>query len=336
MTTARERSALPPATELEYLARVYRRFADEEARGRPPLYVHLAGAVAGDEQVLARIATLPKPKQQPNLLFAAVRSLFGTPPDFPSFRADLIAGWPRLAEIILARSTQTNEPARCATLLPILSALPGPLALIEVGAAAGLCLLPDLYAYNYGGTTIAPERSDPARPTFTCTLSGPAAVPTRLPKIAWRAGLDLDPINLDDQARVDWLENLIWPGQPDRVTNFRRAVAVARTSRPLVTRGDLTHDLEQLCAQAPAGCTRVIFHSAVLAYVASQRERDAFAEAAMTLADVWISNESPNVFPNIAAMAEGQANGRFLLSVNARPLAWTDPHGASADWFGIA
>ena len=202
MTTARERSALPPATELEYLARVYRRFADEEARGRPPLYVHLAGAVAGDEQVLARIATLPKPKQQPNLLFAAVRSLFGTPPDFPSFRADLIAGWPRLAEIILARSTQTNEPARCATLLPILSALPGPLALIEVGAAAGLCLLPDLYAYNYGGTTIAPERSDPARPTFTCTLSGPAAVPTRLPKIAWRAGLDLDPINLDDQARV--------------------------------------------------------------------------------------------------------------------------------------
>jgi hypothetical protein len=44
---------------------------------------------------------------------------------------------------MLSRSTQTNEPARCATLLPVLAQLPQPLALNEVGASAGLCLLPD-------------------------------------------------------------------------------------------------------------------------------------------------------------------------------------------------
>jgi hypothetical protein len=43
---------------------------------------------------------------------------------------------------MLARRTQTNEAARCATLLPTLAALPQPLALIEVGASAGLEWLP--------------------------------------------------------------------------------------------------------------------------------------------------------------------------------------------------
>ncbi len=57
------------------------------------------------------------------------------------------------------RSTQTNEPARCATVLPVLAQLPQPLALLEVGAAAGLCLLPEYYAYDYGGVRIDRARS---------------------------------------------------------------------------------------------------------------------------------------------------------------------------------
>ena len=53
--------------------------------------------------------------------------------------------------LMLARRTQTNEAARCALLLPLLAALPQPLALLEVGASAGLCLLPDRYGYDYAG-----------------------------------------------------------------------------------------------------------------------------------------------------------------------------------------
>jgi hypothetical protein len=49
---------------------------------------------------------------------------------------------------MLAQSTQTNEPGRCAALLPMLARLPEPLALLEVGASAGLCLLPDFYTYD--------------------------------------------------------------------------------------------------------------------------------------------------------------------------------------------
>jgi hypothetical protein len=77
----------------------------------------------------------------------------------------------------------------------------------------------------------------------------------------------------------------------------------------------------------------VIFHTAVLAYVPSAAERHTFAHQALELADVWISNEVPQVFPDIAKRAQSPGRG-FLLSVNGRPTAWTDPHGAAIDWIG--
>jgi hypothetical protein len=36
-----------------------------------------------------------------------------------------------LRAAMLARSTQTNEPGRCAALLPVLAGLPEPLALVD-------------------------------------------------------------------------------------------------------------------------------------------------------------------------------------------------------------
>jgi hypothetical protein len=39
------------------------------------------------------------------------------------------------------------------------------------------------------------------------------------------------------------------------------------------------------------------------------------------------------VFPDIAKRAPAPgAPGRFLLSMNGAPVAWTDPHGAALDW----
>ncbi len=80
---------------------------------------------------------------------------------------------------------------------------------------------------------------------------------------------------------------------------------------------------------------RVIFHTAVLAYVTSPDERAEFVRSAAALCDVWISNEAPRVFPEIAARVPAPAPpGHFLLAVNGAPVAWTDPHGASIEWIG--
>src|SRR5271169_2417177 len=156
----------------------YVRFAKMEARGRSPSYETLARGVAGDRDVLGFLITLPVEKRQPNLLLAAMRHLFGTSPDWNHFRRTLLANPDPVRSVMLTRSTQTNEPARCATLLPVLARLPQPLALIEVGASVGLCLLPDFYGYDYAGTLIRPATVETEPPVFTCQVSKTTPVPT--------------------------------------------------------------------------------------------------------------------------------------------------------------
>jgi hypothetical protein len=94
------------------------------------------------------------------------------PEGWAEFRGWFLERRDEILVVLLARRTQTNEPARCATLLPLLATLPQPLALLEVGASAGLCLLADRYAYDFDGHRVAPSR--PARgipPTFACCAS---------------------------------------------------------------------------------------------------------------------------------------------------------------------
>ena len=98
----------------------YREWA-QEARGRSPAYDLLAMLVADDDTILRFLGTMPPPKRQPNLLFAAARYLLGTPPDITALRALVSENPAELAQVMLARRTQTNEPARCATLLPALA-----------------------------------------------------------------------------------------------------------------------------------------------------------------------------------------------------------------------
>jgi Uncharacterized protein conserved in bacteria (DUF2332) len=131
-------------------AATYAEFAVREARGVSPSYERLSVAVSRDDEVLARLGTLPPAKRQPNLLFGVVRFLGGPVEDPAAFLDYVVANWPAIRSEMRTRATQTNEVGRCAFLLPVLAALPQPLALLDVGASAGLCLYPDRYAYRYG------------------------------------------------------------------------------------------------------------------------------------------------------------------------------------------
>lgn len=180
------------------------------------------------------LLTLPNSKQQPNLLLAAVRLCCGLAADFPDFQSRLRDNADTVRAVMLARSTQTNEPARCATLLPALRSLPQPLALIEVGASAGLCLLPDLYGYDYGRVQM---RGASGAPVFACRASADTPVPLAPPRIAWRAGLDLEPIDAADTGKAAWLEALVWPEQALRLANLRAALRIAAAAQPRLIRG---------------------------------------------------------------------------------------------------
>ena len=159
-------------TSLATIEDQYRRFATEEAHGRSALYERLAHEIAGDRFLIEFLLTLPAAKRQPNLFLAAVRYLAKSPLAWPDFKRFIRSNTENVHALMLARSTQTNEPARCAVLLPLLAALPQPLALLEVGASAGLCLLPDYYRYDYGGHLISGDRADATAPTFMCQAMG--------------------------------------------------------------------------------------------------------------------------------------------------------------------
>ena len=311
----------------------YRAFA-REARGRSPAYESLAGAVARDETVLDFLQSVPRKKRQPNLLFAAARYLLGEPPSIGELRALVRQDPAGLAQVMLARRTQTNEPARCATILPALARLPEPLALIEVGASARLTLLFDRYSYDYDGARLS--GSDPEAPVLRCALLGsvPPPVPEWIPSIVWRAGLDLNPLDVTSETDVHWLSCLVWPGESDRRQRLDAAIAAARREPPSVQRGDLLTDLPALAAQAPAEATLVIYHSAVLAYVTA-RDRPRFADTVSSLGAVWLSNEAPGVVAGAPACLPAQPEhyGAFLLLQDGRaPLAFTDGHGIWLQW----
>jgi hypothetical protein len=318
--------------ELARLAGRYRTFAADEAHGVSPHYERLTREIADSPDILRFLLGLPASRRQPNLLLGAATFLTGTAPDIVRLTAFVHDRGAELGATMLARTTQTNEPARCAVLLPVLAALPQPLALIEVGASAGLCLLPDRYGYDYGRVSIAP--TGPNAPVFPCAVEGPVPLPVALPRIVWRAGLDLNPLDVASVEDMAWLDALIWPEQDHRRRNFQAALAVARADPPRIVRGDLLKDLEPLMAEAPADATLVVFHTAVLSNVVPREARTRFADTVRQSRAVWISNEIAPIFPEIAVRApEPAPRGRFLLAVDGVPKAWTGPHGQSLDWF---
>ena len=307
----------------------YRQMAERQLRGVSPSYERLCLGVAGDTELLARLDTLAPPKRQPNLLLGAVRYLGGPIGSYPEFRAFVLDGWPTVEATMQTHRTQTNEPRRCAVLLAVFASLPQPLALLEVGAAAGLCLYPDRYAFRYDGGLVLGD----SPLVLDCVTHGPLPMPAALPTVAWRAGLDLNPLDVRDDEDVRWLESLIWPEQVERVETFRQAVAQARADPVAVRRGDLTADLASVAADAPADATLVVFHSAVLAYLTDE-QRAAFRAELAALATqrpvVWVSNEGPGVVVDVP-VPDGPVP--FVLARDGVPLAYTHPHGLELDWF---
>jgi hypothetical protein len=314
------------------IAATYQRFATNEATGRSRIYADIARRVSGDDRCLNFLAALPPAKRQPNLLFGAVQLVTGRITGWAGFAAALARRAEDVARVMLSRSTQTNIPARCATLLPTLASLPQPLALLEVGASAGLCLYPDRYGYDYGGHRVGPGTE--GAPVFRCTAGPGTPLPDQPVEVVWRAGLDLNPLDVTDDDHMAWLEALVWPGEEHLAEELRAAIQVARADPPRLVPGDLRTDLPRLLAEAPPAATVVVFHTAVLTYLPDPVDRQRFADTVLASGATWLANEVPQLIPGLPADAgAGELlPGEFLLCRDGEPLAVTDPHGGSIRW----
>jgi hypothetical protein len=224
---------------------------------------------------------------------------------------------------------QTNEVRRAAVLIAAghwLSDRFGlPLDLSELGASAGLNLNWDRYALALPGCTLGP--ADPVL-TLTPDWSGPLP-PPRAPVIASRAGVDLNPIDLDDPAQRLRLLAYLWPDQPDRLERSTAAIA-AQPPRPEA--GDAIDWLEARLQPRP-GRLHLICHTIAWQYFpAATRARGA---ARIAAAGAAARPDAPLAW--LAFEADGSGPGA-ALSLRLWPgnagfqLGRADFHGRWVQW----
>ena len=335
------------------LAERYRDFA-AYADGDSPCLAGWARGVADDPEVLAWVGGLPTDReQQPNLVFAAARwHGLAAPAPYAALREVLLTDGTDgpVRETLASRATQTNEVGRLATLVPALAMVAAahdgvPLALLEIGASAGLCLYPDRWDYTWAAAQDpdAEVRTETgAAGRLRCVVSGDPPLPAGPPAVSWRGGLDLNPLDVTDADTTAWLRTLVWPEQQDRLALLRTACQVARREPPDLVRADLTGDVVALTdavARAAAHGPVVVFHSAVTTYLEPDdrvRLEDVLRDLVADGRCHWLSNEGKRVHPSITATGPvvPEDLATFVMGLDGRALAWTHGHGRSMTWVG--
>jgi hypothetical protein len=352
----------PPTLDppLEALAQRFVHFAEQECGDYAPFYAHVARGIAHDPEILAIAAHTRSGQQAPNLLLAAVHDLLlqgsdhalaafypsvthptavplGDP--MPAFRAFCQDHRSALIDLVSTRLVQTNEPQRYTVLLlafAMVQHLAGgrPLALIEVGASAGLNLLFDRYGYDYGAGQSAEDPGSPVR--FACTLRGAVRppIPVRMPIVATRVGLDLHPIHATDPEAMRWLRALVRPEHPARAALLQQVLALAQHEPPPLIAGDALTLLPQAVAAVPADAAVCVFHTATLAHFPPEA-RARFRALSAALAGqrdlFWLTSEGSG---------NSGRRGLYLTLLTAfqhgrrmeRQLAYSHPHGIWLEW----
>jgi len=290
-----------------------------------PRQAEWAAGIAADAEALELVESLPAEAHQPSLLFALARRLGAPAAGYPVWRGWLLAHRAALAAEAPGRRVQTNEVGRCIPLLLGLDRIAGPIALLELGAAAGLCLGVDRYSYRFDGG----PRLGAGEPELAAASTGPGGPPERLPEIVWRRGVDLAPLDLRDPADRGWLEDLLPPDRPDRLARLRAACATLAADPPELVAGDALDALPGLLAAMPAGASRVVASLGTLVYLPAARRR-ALREAVADSGARLLSFEPLGVVPEAAAALPALDPAdplRHLLALDEEPLALLSAHG---------
>lgn len=313
------------------VAERYARFARVEAPGRSDLYEEWAAGVAHDEALAAILARIPETRRQPPLVFAVTRMLGAPEAPYPEWARWVITHADAVVAEASARRLQTNEPQRCVALLPALSTVEGPVALLEIGASAGLCLLPDRYSYRFSHGVALDPPAGPSPVVLECEVTGEP--PLRMPHIVWRAGIDLAPLDPADPADRRFLTSLVWPGELGRADRIRAALDVAASAPPRIIAADASEPgvLAAACASAPRDATLVVTTPGVLPHM-PRDARERLLNALDELDAVWISIDPPGLHGTWHPPVDPRTWRGFVLGLDGEPVAAVDPLGAFVEW----
>lgn len=256
-----------------------------------PLYERLARAAAEDPALLDIAADAPDGQPPPQLLLAAVHALLlggsehrltafyptctddpADPADvdpFPAFREFCLANEERVRERVASRRVQTNAVGRSAVLLPafehaVRAGARTPLALVEVGASAGLNLCWDRFRYEYEGYGVYGDPGSPVRIESAVRGALDPPLPGTGPAVGYRVGVDLDPLDVTDPADAHWLRALVIPDQQWRHERLAAAIDLVSDDPPRLVEGDARAVLPDLLPEVPAGLGLCVFSTHTL------------------------------------------------------------------------
>jgi hypothetical protein len=246
----------------------------------------------------------------------------------------------------LAHPPQTNEVQRSAALLPALLHVAAqtklPLALLELGASAGLNLWCDRYRYAHGvwqwGDAAAPLvlRSEWLGPKPE--VSSEASTDLR---VVYRAGCDLHPVDLSRPDEALRLASFVWADQAERLQRLRSAAAAVgpwlqAAGNPVVAR-PASAFLKAELAQPRLETTTVLMHSVVWQYLGDEEQRLIFTQvesagqrATASAPLAWVRFEPP------AADGHVELRCRIWPGRHDRLLARCHPHGSRIEWLADA
>jgi hypothetical protein len=163
----------------------------------------------------------------------------------------------RLLELCTRHRYQMNEVGRCADLLPALAPLATDareIALVDIGTGAGLALHLDRYRYVFKGPgdTVRAVGDRNSQVVLQTELRGDhqPAIPSQIPQIASRVGIDIEPLEIAQPAVRAWLGACI-PQEIGAVTRFHHAAELAITHPAWTVRGDASEVLERVVATLP-------------------------------------------------------------------------------------
>lgn len=314
------------------------------------IYHFLSKKIALDKDLLSLAFTANLSQPVPNLFFAAVNFLLYRNPShslinfypnhsgnkfsqngaFECFKLFCLNHSEQITQIMIRKLVQTNEVKRCALLMPavleVAKANSSALALVDVGASTGLNLLMDQYFYQYtDGPTVGDGKS---KLKIECALKSGSLDLTFIPQIKERIGIDLNPIDLNDENEELWVLSLVWPDQLDRVERLKSAIQILKDKPVKFIKGDAVYKLKSVASELSPNLSLCIMHSFTLNQFTVEA-REAFENTLCEFSvhrDVWrislewIGTELPHL--NLDHYSSGQLLKRKSLAVCHQHGEW--------------
>lgn len=308
---------------------------------------YAAWARSLDPALVALLDEVPEQQRQPELFFAVARRLGADPSDPGALRAIGREARPALVTALASATVQANDPRRLGPVVPLFAALaeraPRPLGLVDAGAAAGLCSIPDRVTLDH---RVGPEgdvvrmHTAPEDPSIRLVVdvTGDVPAPASSPiSIGARVALDPNPIDLSADGAFDRLVEAVPPEAVDRTALMRQAARATLAVPPVRLVGTLPGDLDRALDALPDGVEPVVLTTGTLVYVPGA-ERQRFVDRVRERGVHWIALERTGILRGVAATVPDDVDPAdpdafATASIDGTAVAVSDPFGTRVRWF---